>query len=268
MNVGSARVAYRVVGMGPAVLLVNGTGGGDGHWGDLIERLARSRTVVTLDYSGAGETTDDGAPLDLLTLARQVSAVAEAISAPFFDLVGHSLGAAIATVLAAEQPEMVRTLTLVAGFLTADDPRLKLTFQLWRRLIATDREGFIQVLALTTLSDRFFTSPLAAHLDALAQGILNGTNWEGLARQVELDLRVDIREVASRVRCPTLVVGCAHDQIVSHTHDLCDLIPGATFSEIHAGHQAYFEASEEFAAKFVAFSNGPHPQSPLSSTAF
>ena len=59
VSVGSARVAYRVLGMGPAVLLVNGTGGGDGHWGDLIERLARSRTVVTLDYSGAGETTDD-----------------------------------------------------------------------------------------------------------------------------------------------------------------------------------------------------------------
>jgi 3-oxoadipate enol-lactonase len=255
VSVGSARVAYRVLGMGPAVLLVNGTGGGDGHWGDLIERLARSRTVVTLDYSGAGETTDDGAPLDLPTLARQVAAVAEAVGAPHVDLVGHSLGAAIATVLAAERPELVRTLTLVAGFLTADEPRLKLTFELWRRLIAADREAFIQLIALTTLSDKFFASPLAAHLDALAQGVLTGTNWEGLARQVELDLRVDIHAEASRVRCPTLVVGCAHDQIVTRTRDLCDRIPDATFSEINAGHQAYFEASEEFAAKFLAFAD-------------
>jgi hypothetical protein len=29
VNVGSARVTYRVLGMGPAVLLVNGTSGGD-----------------------------------------------------------------------------------------------------------------------------------------------------------------------------------------------------------------------------------------------
>ena len=173
--------------------------------------------MVTLDYSGAGETTDDGAPLDLPTLARQVAAVAEAVGAPHVDLVGHSLGAAIATVLAAERPELVRTLTLVAGFLTADEPRLKLTFELWRRLIAADREGFIQLLALTTLSDKFFASPLAAHLDALAQGILTGMNWEGLARQVELDLRVDIQAEAGRIRCPTLVLGCAHDQIVTHT---------------------------------------------------
>ena len=267
VSVGSARVAYRVLGMGPAVLLVNGTGGGDGHWGDLIERLARSRTVVTLDYSGAGETTDDGAPLDLQTLARQVAAVAEAVGAPQVDLVGHSLGAAIATVLAAERPQAVRTLTLVAGFLTADEPRLKLTFELWRRLIASDRQGFIQLLALTTLSDKFFASPLAAHLDALAQGILTGTNWEGLARQVELDLRVNIRAEASRVGCPTLVVGCAHDQIVTRTRDLCELIPGARFGEIDAGHQAYFEASEEFAAMFLTFADEQHLTRQLSSTA-
>ncbi|QIG91122.1 alpha/beta fold hydrolase [Bradyrhizobium sp. 6(2017)] len=268
VNVGSARVAYRVLGKGPAVLLVNGTGGGDGHWGDLIERLARSRTVVTLDYSGAGETTDDGAPLDLPTLARQVAAVVDAVGPPHVDLVGHSLGAAIATVLATERPEMVRTLTLVAGFLTADEPRLKLTFELWRRLIAADREGFIQLLALTTLSDKFFASPLAAHLDALAQGILAGTNWEGLARQVELDLRVDIQAEASRVRCPTLVLGCAHDQIVTRTRDLYERIPDATFGEINAGHQAYFEASEEFAAKFLAFADGLHPPRRLSSSAY
>jgi 3-oxoadipate enol-lactonase len=114
----------------------------------------------------------------------------------------------------------------------------------------------IQLLALTTLSDKFFASPLAAHLDALAQGILAGTNWEGLARQVELDLQVDTHAEASRIRRPTLVVGCAHDQIVTRTRDLCAQIPGAMFSEIDAGHQASFEASEEYAAKFLAFTDG------------
>ena len=81
----------------------------------------------------------------------------------------------------------------------------------------------------------------------------------GLARQVELDLRVDIHAEASRVACPTLVVGCTHDQIVTRTRDLRDRIPDATCSEIDAGHQAYFEASEEFGAKFLAFANGLHP---------
>jgi len=42
---------------------VNGTGGGDGHWGDLIERLARSRS----DRKGLFKTT-------LLDPARKVAA--------------------------------------------------------------------------------------------------------------------------------------------------------------------------------------------------
>ena len=52
VRVGSAHVAYRVLGMGPAVLLVNGTRGGDGHWGDLIERLARSRLARKVSQEG------------------------------------------------------------------------------------------------------------------------------------------------------------------------------------------------------------------------
>ena len=61
--------------------------------------------------------------------------------------------------------------------------------------------------------------------------------------------------------------GAHHDQIVARTRDLCDRIPDATFSEINAGHQAYFEASEEFAAKFLAFADGLHPPGRLSSSA-
>ena len=78
-------------------------------------------------------------------------------------------------------------------------------------------------------------------------------------RQVQLHLRVDIHAEASRVRCPMLVVGCAHHQIVTRTRDLSDRIRPAMFSEIDAGHQAYFEASEEFAVKFPAFADGLHP---------
>jgi pimeloyl-ACP methyl ester carboxylesterase len=136
---------------------------------------------------------DDGRwrSLDLPTLARQVAEVADAVGAPHVDLVGHSLGAAIATVLVAERPDLVRTLTLVAGFLTADEPRLKLTFRVVAPPHRGGSGGFHPTPALTTLSDKFFASPPAAPLDIPAREILTGTNWAGLARQVELDLRAN-----------------------------------------------------------------------------
>ena len=39
VNVDDAQVAYRVHGKGPAVVLVNGTGALDVHWGHVIEVL-------------------------------------------------------------------------------------------------------------------------------------------------------------------------------------------------------------------------------------
>jgi len=103
VNIDNAQVAYRVQGKGPAVVLVNGTGALDGHWGHVIEVLSSQRTVISLDYSGSGDTVDDGGMLTLEKLARQVVGVAKAAGAETFDLIGYSLGSVIATFVAAEK---------------------------------------------------------------------------------------------------------------------------------------------------------------------
>ena len=105
-----ARVAYRVQGQGPAVVMVNGTAALDVHWGTVIDQLSEIRTVISLDYSGSGETTDNGRALSLKILTDQVAAVANAAGVATFDVVGHSLGAAVATSLSVDMPGSVRSL--------------------------------------------------------------------------------------------------------------------------------------------------------------
>src|SRR5258708_36688513 len=57
VNVDGARVAYRLNGQGPAVVLVNGTAALDVHWGPVIAEFGKQRTVISLDYSGSGDTS-------------------------------------------------------------------------------------------------------------------------------------------------------------------------------------------------------------------
>jgi 3-oxoadipate enol-lactonase len=248
-----AQVAYRVHGQGPAIVLVNGTGGVDMHWESAIAQLAAHRTVVTLDYSGAGETIDDGRTLSLQKLARQVAAVADAAGFERFDLAGHSLGAAVAVSLASERPDRVRSLVLIAGFAWGAETRMKLLFELWLELIRSNRAAFMKLLTLTALTPRFFSSLDAPTLEKIMGDAIAATHWEGLARQVELDLQVDIRAQASALACSTLVIGCAHDQIVTQTRALAQSIPGAVYKEIDAGHQGYFEGADEFCTLVNAF---------------
>src|SRR4030081_1069491 len=100
VNVDGARVAYRLHGRGPAVVLVNGTAALDAHWGPVIGELSKKPTLIGLENSGSGDTADVGSALSLQKLARQVRELVRAAGVDRFDLVGHSLGAAIAIQLA------------------------------------------------------------------------------------------------------------------------------------------------------------------------
>src|ERR1051326_8195152 len=122
IEIASARVAYRVDGTGPGLVLVHGTGGNSAtNWDALVERLSKRWKVVRPDYSGSGDTVDDGGPLTTTMLASQVVAAAEAADAAPFDLIGFSLGAAVALQIAADNAAKVRSVVLLAGFASSDD---------------------------------------------------------------------------------------------------------------------------------------------------
>jgi 3-oxoadipate enol-lactonase len=77
------------------------------------EKLSSSRSVIRPDYiervSGRNSTNE----LAIKDLVDGVVAAVRAEGKQRFDLVGGSLGAAVATCIAAEYPEIVRSLVLV-----------------------------------------------------------------------------------------------------------------------------------------------------------
>jgi pimeloyl-ACP methyl ester carboxylesterase len=223
------------------------------HWGPVIPALAKQRTVISLDYSGSGETVDDGRTLSLETLANQVVGVAEAAGLQRFDLVGHSLGAAVAIQVAALNPGLVRSITAVAGFALGSEPRLQLQFGLWLDLLRANRAAFLRLLLLTGLTPKFVSGLGLSTINDMVDGYMPFANWDGIRRQVELDLAVDVREQVSKIESPALVVHCAHDQIVTQTPALAASIADSTFRQINAGHLAYFEAGEEFVSLLMEF---------------
>lgn len=245
VDVDGARVAYRVDGRGPGMVLVHGTGGsGQVSWTEVLDRLTARWTVVRPDYAGSGETVDGGGPLSLSGLARQVVAAADAAGAAPFHLLGFSLGAAVAVKVAADYPAKLRSLVALGGFLCAADPRLQFLLRLWRDLAGRDREAMARLGLLTCLSPAYLGRFDAAALEQAVAEDLANNDWDGLLRQIDLDLALDLREDAPRVRAPALVIGCRQDQIVppAQARALAAAIPGARYAEIDSGHAAALEA--------------------------
>ncbi len=256
INIDGAKVSYRVDGEGPGLVLVHGTGGdGESNWGHLVEQLAPHWKVVRPDYSGSGETEDSGKPLSIPSLAAQVIAAARAADAVPFDLVGFSLGASLAAYIAAEYPDDVRAVVLLAGFDSGEDGRMQLEFGLWRDLIHSDRRAMARLLLLTGFSPVFLASFSPLQIEENIDAIIAGNQWEGMGRQVELDLTLDVTDQVKRISKPTLVIGCTHDQMVppAHARALAEAIAGARYAELDSGHLAPVERPDEFVQLVTEF---------------
>ncbi|MEU5051397.1 alpha/beta hydrolase [Streptomyces sp. NPDC021096] len=248
VTVADARVHYERTGSGPALVLVHGTGSGGAavNWGSTVPRFTAGHTVITPDLSGTERTTDDGGPLTVEGLAAQVIAVIEDAGEGPVDLLGFSMGATVSAAVAALRPDLVRRLILLAGWAHTDgDEYLRNYFTLWQQIGTSDPAAFGRHVAMTGFSRGFLN---AIGRDQVELLIPNMPPTPGTLRHVDLDLRVDIRDLLPRVKAPTLVIGCTQDVCVpvENSRFLHAAIENSTYAEIDAGHVAFFEKEDEF----------------------
>lgn len=108
-------ISVNEIGEGEPLVLLHGLATTQQIWSLVTAPLAAARRVITLDLPGFGESAPvgDGFDLDEVTDRVARALAAHHVTAPF-DLVGHSLGGAVALTLAAHRPKLVRGLVLVA----------------------------------------------------------------------------------------------------------------------------------------------------------
>lgn len=76
-----------------------------------------------------------------------------------------------------------------------------------------------------------------------------------MARQSELDLRLELSGDARLITARTLVIGSTRDAIVpvEHTRALHGAIAGARYAELESGHLVFLEAAEALGAMIDDF---------------
>lgn len=98
----------------PPVVLLHGFGGCHAIWRDIIRSLASSARMLAYDLPGHGQSlTGSGAGSARRTAAAILADLASR-DIQRVHLVGHSMGGAIATLMAVAEPERVASLTLLA----------------------------------------------------------------------------------------------------------------------------------------------------------
>lgn len=233
------RLAYRVVGNGPPVVLIQGVGlHGDG-WRPQVEALAEHHRCLTFGNRGMGASQPLGAPLSIEQMAADTLALMDALSWPSAHIVGHSMGGLIALQLALSARGRVRSLSLLCTFSRGADATRPTPRMMWlgmRSNIGTRRMrrlAFLEIVMPPEVLAREDRDALAARLEPLFGhdlGVQPPIVMKQLSAMGRYDATPRLGELAG---IPTLVVTAAHDPIARPPlgRALAKAIPGARLVE-------------------------------------
>jgi pimeloyl-ACP methyl ester carboxylesterase len=113
-------VFYETEGDGEPIVLLHGGLADNSTWAAQFSGLSPHRRVVAPERQAQGHTPDRPGPLTYAAMADQTIGFLEALELGPVDLVGWSDGGRVGTLIAAEHPDLVRTLTVTgSGFSTA-----------------------------------------------------------------------------------------------------------------------------------------------------
>lgn len=249
----AGKVALREAGAGPTLVLLHGLGGSSMSWDRQLENLSSARRIIAWDCPGYGESDDfPGGNPTCHDFAKALLTALDGAGVGDFDLLGHSMGGAVAPWVARLAPMRIRRLILSAtkvnfsGAGTAGyDKRLAERRQMDDRMFGEARaKGMVGE-----------ASPVYAEVASIA-GQIRLSGYEGA---IALLKQADNRAILPTIEQPTLVIAGANDKNANkaETDAVAAAVPGSRLETVaDCAHAAYMEQPAAYNALLTNFLEG------------
>jgi pimeloyl-ACP methyl ester carboxylesterase len=260
-TVAGARVAVARRGRGPAVVCLHATGHGARDFELFADRVGNSFEVFAVDWPGQGVSPRDTAPASAQRYSQILEAVIPELTGGPAIIVGCSIGGAAAIELAARRSDLVRALVLCdPGGLVAIDPAVRFFIGRMTAFFAAGARGarwfpwaFSKYygLVLPGAPARAQRGRIVASAREIAPVLAEA--WASFGEP-----SADLRALAPVVKCPTLFAWARRDRVIPW--DRCKAaatsFPDHRVELFEAGHAAFLEDPDRFAASFTQFAGG------------
>lgn len=257
-------IRYRVVGEGPPVLLVHGFLVSSKIWRALAGALSERFTVYTLDLRGFGESDKPLTGYGVRHGSRLLHAFCQRFGLVNVAVVGHDISGDMVVKLAADHPDLVRSVTAVAT--PANEEQMDLPTLLWLATLPVigplfyalgQYASFVRKLWMKAFVAEGKEAPDEVFEDAASStpAAVRST-FNTVKREIS---RERISRQSRNLKAPMLVIAGQEDQIVdpaaSETWSRT-----ASRSEVAllegCGHLPMIEAPAEFNARVMSFMTG------------
>jgi 3-oxoadipate enol-lactonase len=251
-----ANIRVHRSGSGPALVMMHCLGMTHHLW-DCLSHLADSHTLISYDFPGHGETPLPEAPYGIEELSAQLAGVLQREGIAKAHIMGISLGGLVAQCFAATEPGMTDRLVLCDTTPRYTDEAR----QMWVvRAGAARKDGPESLLPM--IEKIWFTPGFVAAAPPAVQLVrdtFKACSGEGYGLACEALGAADLRDLAPRIKAPTLVV-CGADEGQAFKDAalwLRDNIAGARLEMIPtAGHASVLEQPERIETLLRGFLKG------------
>jgi pimeloyl-ACP methyl ester carboxylesterase len=248
---------YAVSGEGEPLLLIMGTGGTMGLWAPVLPALSESHRVIAYDNRGLGGSTPTTEAVSTASLADDAAALMDALELDRAQVLGWSLGSAVAQELAINHPERVSSLTL-NGTWGRPDGFMRSIATAMRTAWAHGTPEERLTATAVCFSPEALDSPEFEALFAEFSSAFPETEEQrqAMVSQIDADLAHDTLDRLDRIGCPTLVLAGEQDVFTAPRlgRAVAGLIPDATFVLLEgpgSSHGMHFERTEEWLGHVV-----------------
>lgn len=246
-------------GSGPPLLLLVGLGGRADFWSGTIDHFADRFDCISFDHRKVGDSLPSDIRTTVAVMAADALALMDRLDIDRADIVGHSLGGAIAQHIAVHAPHRVRRLVLSASWAGPHPAFLEL-FAL-RKAVLQNCGPAAYMLQGNLLGNPGWWA--MAHHEAMQAGIAARLQaFAGVDIEMERMDAVtshDLRDRVAEIGAETLVI-CARDDAITPlplSEELAQLIPGARLEVLAAGnHFAPVTVPNDYRSRLSTFLTG------------
>lgn len=266
INLPTGNIHYRDAGSGEPLLLLSANPGDSRDFAAVLPELACHFRVIAPDWPGYGRSIPAVAAEEIGTgyFATVLRQLVEALALPPVRIIGNSVGGNVAVRLAAECPERVKALVLVApggftdhnlftrAFCRWQGSRLSLPPKVFASLYLRRRTAVVLDMLDRAATEQASSSALA----------VNRAVWRSFG-----DPDNDVREIAGRIAAPAMLVFGRYDPVISPWTDgrsARRCLPEAVWSVLPCGHAAFAEMPEAFLETVSGFLMDPARCAPAS----
>ena len=204
---------YKVEGTGKTLLFIHGLSDNLLYWEFLARNLKNDYQVIRIDLRGHGESKLGSDEITIDLYANDLLNLLDDLNISEVNLIGFSMGGAVALDFTIRYPEKVSSLVLISAFARADSHTTDILNQFIGALKSSFEDFYDMILPMTLCKN--IIAEHEQELEILKEISSQNANVESYIKACEACINFDVENELSQINVPTVILAGRYDEISS-----------------------------------------------------